>query len=120
MRSIDRDRRAAYIARFLEVVPEEAGGRLTGKNVVVRSEPEAFWPTVTMPTGQADGAYFGVRLDYDRQLTVDDPVFEVGEADVLWVDSSPGDGEPYDHVVKKVARHGDFTVIAAKRVEVRP
>ena len=106
MRSIDRDRRAVHIARFERVVPEEADGRLTGKNIVERSDPEGFLATATMPTGRADGAYFGVKLD-------------VGEADVLWIDSPPDDG-PHDHVVKKVARHGDFTVIAAKRVEVRP
>ena len=119
MRSIDRDRRTVHIARFERVVPEETDGRLTGKNIVERSDPEGFLATATMPTGTADGAYFGVKLDYDRQLTVDDPLFDVGEADVLWIDSPPDDG-PHDHVVKKVARHGDFTVIAAKRVEVRP
>ena len=125
MRNLERDTQAVYVARYQGIVPQEIDGRLTGKNVVTRSEPVAFFPSVSMARGEAQGAYFGVDLDYDRVLTIDDPEFDIGEADVLWIESSPGDPEaegypaPHDHVVRKIARKGSYTVIAAKRVEVR-
>ena len=104
-------------------MPQEIDGKLTGKNLPNRATPVAFRPSVSMARGEAQGAYFGVNLDYDRVLTIDDPAFEVGEADVLWIDAEVGDPEapnPHDYIVKKVARKGDYTVIAVSRVEVRP
>lgn len=122
MRNLQRDTQKVYIARYesMERAVDESG-RLTGKNTVKRSEPVAFWPTVTMATGEAKGAYFGVDLDYDRVLTYDNPSFAVSESDVLWIDANVGDvvnPNPHDHVVKRVSRKGGYTVIAAKRVEV--
>ena len=156
MRSLDRDRQKCFIARFAGMTRQtDAQGRLTGKNVPSYTTPEEFWPTVSPVRGEAYGAYFGQNLDYDLALTVDDPSFEVGEADILWVyaiDGEPGgvvflggrdgldggtfddwaDGDDadggdfpstetraHDYTVKKVARKGGYTVIAAKRVEVR-
>lgn len=75
-----------------------------------------------MARGEARGAYFGVNLDYDKVITIDDSSFAISEADKLWIDVDPGDvsnPNEHDYVVVKVARKGDFTVIAAKHVEVR-
>lgn len=125
MRNLERDTQRVYISRYEGTEAQEVGGRLTGKNIVKRSTPVAFEPSVSMARGEAQGAYFGVDLDYDRVVTIDDPAFEVGEADVLWIEAQPGDPEdegypaPHDHIVKKVGRKGSYTVIAAKRVEVR-
>lgn len=125
MRNLERDTQPVYISRFEDIVAQEVGGKLTGKNVVQRSAPAAFYPSVSMARGEAQGAYFGVNLDYDRVLTIADPSFAAGEADVLWIEADVGDPEdegypnPHDYVVKKVARKGAYTVIAAKRVEVR-
>ena len=126
MRNLERDIQRVFISRFEGMVPEEdLQGRLTGKNIVQMSDPEEFFPSVSMARGEAQGAYFGVNLDYDRVLTYDDPDFEVKEADVLWIDADPGDEKdegypaPHDHIIKKVSHKGDFTVIAAKHVEVR-
>lgn len=157
MRNLDRDRQRCYIARFAGLTREEdEQGRLTGKNTPSFTTPEEFWPTVSPVKGEAYGAYFGQNLDYDLTLTVDDPDFEVGEADILWVyalDGEPGgvtflegrdgldggtfedwdsgddvDGgdfpstetRTHDYIVRKIARKGGYTVIAAKHVEVRP
>ena len=124
MRNLERDTQAVYISRYEDVVAQvDEMGRRTGKNVVKRSTPVAFYPSVSVARGEAQGAYFGVNLDYDRVLTIDDPRFEVSEADVLWIDRPVGDvdePEPHDYVVKKVARKGGYTVIAVSRVEVRP
>ncbi len=122
MRNLERDTQPVYIARFARLEAQEIDGRLTGKNVPVRTAPALFWPSVSMTRGEAQGAYFGVNLDYDRVITIADPGFEASEADVLWIDAEVGDlgnPSPHDHIVKKVARKGGYTVIAAKRVEVR-
>ena len=119
MRNLDRDRQRCLIARFEGLTPQEdSQGRLTGKNVPSFEQPEEFWPTVSPVRGEALGAYFGQNLDYDLTLTVDDPAFAIDEADVLWV-YAPEEG-CHDYAVKRVARKGDYTVIAAKHVEVRP
>lgn len=124
MRNLERDTQAVYISRYEDVVVQvDEVGRRTGKNVVKRSTPVAFHPSVSIARGEAQGAYFGVNLDYDRVLTIDDPGFEVSEADVLWIDKPVGDvdePESHDYIVKKIARKGGYTVIAASRVEVRP
>jgi hypothetical protein len=125
MRNLDRDRQQCHVARFVGMVREEDDrGRLTGKNVPEYEPPEAFLPTVSPIRGEAYGTYFGSDVDYDLTLTVDDPAFRVSETDLLWVyaldgGSFPETGAPeHDYVVKRVARKGGFTVIAAKHVEV--
>ena len=126
MRNLARDTQTVYLSRFGGLVRQtDAQGRLTGKNIPQMSEPEAFSPSVSMARGEAQGAYFGMNLDYDKVLTIDDHDFAVKESDKLWIDASPGDPEDesypneHDYVVMKVAHKGDFTVIAAKHVEVR-
>lgn len=124
MRCLDRDRQRVFIGRFLRTEPVTKDGKLTGRNEPVYEEPAEFWPTVSTVRGEAQGDYFGQRVDYDLTLTIDDSAFEVKEADVLWVDADPGDsdGEGYpashDYIVRRVARKGSYTVIAAKRVDV--
>ena len=124
MRCLDRDRQCVYVGRFVETRPVEQDGKLTGRNRPIYEDPAEFWPTASVVRGEAQGDYFGQRVDYDLTLTIDDPVFSVKEADVLWVDADPGDaaGEdypaPHDYIVRRVARKGDFTVIAAKKVDV--
>lgn len=124
MRNLERDTQEVFISRYEDIVAQvDDEGRRTGKNVVKRSTPVAFHPSVSIARGEAQGAYFGVNLDYDRVLTIDDPAFEVSEADVLWLDKPVGDADnpsPHDYIVKKVARKGSYTVIAVSRVEVRP
>ncbi len=124
MRNLERDTQEVYISRYEGTDAQvDDNGRLTGKNVPQRSKPTAFFPSVSMARGEAQGAYFGLNLDYDRVLTIDDPDFEIGEADVLWIDAEVGDPDapsPHDYIVKKIARKGSYTVVAVSRVEVRP
>lgn len=117
MRCLDRDRRSVHIARFVETAPiKDEQGRFTGRNEVVRSEPDEFLATVSADRGNAQNDYFGQKVDYDRTLTVDDPDFKVGESDVLWIENKTS--QPHDYVVTRVAKQGDYTIIAAKKVDV--
>lgn len=121
MRNLARDTQPVYIARYIGKVMQQVNGKLTGKHIVSYSNPVVFYPSVTMARGQSQGDFFGVNLDYEKVLTIDDPTFAVSETDVLFVDVPAGktfSELPYDYTIKKVARKGDFTVIAIKRVEV--
>ena len=125
MRCLDRDRKLVYVGRYEGTAPVVDGqGRYTGKNVVQRRAPHAFYPTVSPVRGRAEDDYFGQKVEYDLTLTIDDPNIDVLESDTLWVDKRPGDPSsegfplPHDYTVTKVARKGDFTVIAARRVDV--
>lgn len=127
MRCLDRDRCRIFIARYDGTRPiQDERGRYTGRNEVVRTAPTEFWPTVTPVRGRAEDDYFGQKVEYDLGLTIDDPSFQIRESDLLWVDADPGEEgsegypAPYDYTVTKVARKGDFTVIAARRVDVAP
>lgn len=117
MRNLDRDRQKVLIARYSGIAPEVDGdGLYTGRNVPSYSAQSEFWPTRTMARGEAVYDLFGQKLDYDVTLTIDDPSFEVAEADLLWIDDLYAD--MHDHIVRRVGRKGGFTVIAAKKVEV--
>ena len=119
MRCLDRDRRTCWIARYEGMSQAvDSKGRLTGRNAPAYAAPKRFSPTVTAARGQADGDYFGVSVDYDRTLTVDDPDFPVKETDVLYIDSDPrADGARADYRIARIARTSGFTVMAAKRIE---
>lgn len=120
MRNLARDTQTVHISRYEGIVRErDAQGRLTGRNAPQMSEPVPFSPSASMARGEAQGAHFGDELEYDVVLTLDDPGFEASEADVLWVWADP-QSEEHDFAVRKVARKGCFTVIAAKRVVVSP
>ena len=115
MRNLDRDRKRVFVARLggMEMGYDE-DGLPTGETVQTYSEPEPFYPTISMTRGNAVDDMFGNMLEYDRTLTVDDPDFEVSESDILWIDAQPS-GDP-DYSIKAVRRSGSYTVIAVKKV----
>jgi len=162
MRCLDRDRQWVLISRCegaKEVL--DAQGRHTGRYEPIRSRQIPMLVTVSGAKGSAETTVFGQSLDYDRSVLIDDPLFDVDESTVLWVDGDIGaalvdggffdsfpvyetgsdadggtfdeegdevDGgdlsypvfsdTPFDHVVKKVARSSNYTLLAVKHVEV--
>lgn len=116
MRNLAKDTLPVYIGRYEGLEKQQVNGKYTGKVIPKYAEPVLFSPTVTMAQGQSDGDGFGVSLDYDRVMTIDDPNFEVSESDVFWVNKDISDA--YDYTVKRIARKGSYTVIAIKQVEV--
>lgn len=136
MRSLERDKRLVLVSFYVEkraCVDDE--GRLTGRHEVVRTEPMPLLCTVSASKGTAENSAFGIDLDYDRTLVIDDPDYPIDEASVLWIDNVPeqepsagedeafgrdlSGGRPHDYTVTRVARSQNCVAVAAKRVEVR-
>lgn len=77
---------------------------------------------VSPATGSAYVEMFGNDLKYDRVLILDDPDTPIDENSVLFIDKEPcydDNGLPlYDYIVKRVARHLQFAIIAISKAEV--
>lgn len=77
--------------------------------------PTAIRVNVGHNRGKAESQPFGIHLDYDKTIVLDnqsDPGFK--EDTVFWIDSESSD--PYDYVVVKIAKNLHHTTIALRRV----
>jgi len=164
MRCLDRQKQWVLVSRFEKLAPEiDDKGRYTGDYEPVRSRQIPLLVSISSVKGDAENAIFGQSLNYDRVITIDDPDYDLNEADVFWIDGKIRDvllnggyferysvlesgevidggsfddydkGEdfdaggfeypvwtdtPHDHVIKKIARSENFTLVAVERVEV--
>lgn len=136
MRCLERDKQLALIAFFVEKVAcEDDQGRLTGKHEVVRTDPIPYRLSVSASKGSAENSPFGIDLDYDRTVIIEDTTCPVDESSVFWVDNvAVPDGEtgeidegfsadltggkPHDYTVTRVAKSPNCIAVALKRVEV--
>ena len=135
MRCLERDKQLVLISFFIEKKAcEDEQGRLNGKHEVVRTEPIPHYLSVSASKGNADNSPFGIDLDYDKTVIIEDTSCPVDESSVFWVDNvsipEPGDetdkgfnvdyasGKPHDYTVKRVAKYPNCIAVAIKHVEV--
>lgn len=135
MRCLERDKRLVYAAFFVDKKPVvDEQGRLTGRYDVERTEPVPLLLSVSASKGSAENSPFGIDLDYDRTLVVEDLSLPVDESTVFWIDNvfradAPDDevdpgfnrplsDRPHDYTVKRVARTSNSVAVAVKHVEV--
>lgn len=131
MRQLERERRGVWFAAYegkKQLVDDE--GRLTGEWAVSYSKPKLLKATVSPNSGNTWGDGFGIGVDCDRTVTVDDIGTGLDEACILWVDKQPtllDDGSleldeagnpsvPNDYAVSMVAESYNYTAIAIKKV----
>lgn len=135
MRCLERDKQLVLIAFFVEKkAREDEQGRLTGKHEVVRTEPIPYYLSVSASKGNTENSPFGIDLDYDKTVIIEDTSCPVDESSVFWVDNvsipESGDeidegfnvdytgGKPHDYTVKRVAKSPNCIAVAIKHVEV--
>lgn len=137
MRCLERDKQLVLVALFIEKkVCEDEQGRLTGKHEVVRTEPIPLYLSVSASKGNAENNPFGIDLDYDKTVIIEDTSFPVDESAVFWIDNVPAiddmsngeidgaftmdrtGGKPFDYTVKRVAKSPNCIAVAVKHVEV--
>lgn len=117
MRCMDKSRHGVFVSRFEGKRPEtDSQGRLTGRHEMSYTEPVEVLASVSSARGQAQDSMFGLNLDYDRIVAIDDPSFAIDESSRVWIEHAAD--EPFDYAVKCVSRSESYTVVAVKRVEV--
>lgn len=123
MRCLNRNSIGFYYAVYQGSTPvlvkDEYGNEIeTGEYEVSYDEPEYARGNISPAKGAVAVEVFGSAEGYDRVLVVDDPNTPIDEYTVLWVDTDDTD-EPYDYIVRKVARSLNSASIAISKVNVQ-
>lgn len=123
MRCLNRNSIGFYYAVYQGSTPvltkDEYGNEIeTGEYEVSYDEPEYARGNISPAKGAVAVEVFGSTEGYDRVLVVDDPDTPIDEYTVLWVDTDDTD-EPYDYIVRKVARSLNSASIAISKVNVQ-
>ena len=94
-------------------------GYYTGETAVTYSEPVLFESGCISPaTGQSAVEQFGTLEDYDKVIVTGDMSCPIDENSVLWIDADTKD--PYDYIVKRVAKSKNGISIAVRKVKISP
>ena len=123
MRCLNRNSIGFYYAVYQGSTPvlvkDEYGNEIeTGEYEVSYDEPEYARGNISPAKGAVAVEVVGSAEGYDRVLVVDDPDTPIDEYTVLWVDTDDTD-EPYDYIVRKVARSLNSASIAISKVNVQ-
>ena len=118
MRCAWRNRRKFWYAQYEGEEYIYDGDYNTGEKTTRISEPIMFEANISPATGAAYVKMFGNSLQYDKVIITDDQDIPINENSVLFVDKFPERENPVpDYIVKRVARHLQFAVIAISRIE---
>ena len=121
MRCARINQRRIYYANYDGLRPLlDEGGFDTGEKVPSYTQPVEIRANVSPATGDVGVEYFGNELTYDRVVIIDDPNTPINEQSVMVIDR-PLEFDrsrtlKFDYVVKRVARHLQFAVIAVSKV----
>lgn len=132
MRQLQRERRDVWFARYEGKEPiVDNDGFLTGEYRLSYGKPFKLRPTASPRRGNTWGDGFGIGVDCDRTIVLNEVGTGIDESCVCWVDKAPlldedglievddtGDmAVPNDYRVVMVAESYNFTSIAIKKVE---
>lgn len=126
MRCLNRNKVPFWYALYVTEKPlYDEDGFKTSESEIIYSNPVAEKGNVRANTGAAAVRAFGLDLNYDRVIELDNPSHPIKETSVLWIDTPPvlnEDGTtdtPFDYVVKKIAPSLNSLLIAVSKVNVR-
>ena len=118
MRTLQRNKRDVWYSLYQgETELTDAEGKFTGETAVTYAKPVKIRANVSPATGYSNAEIFGNLTDYDRVIVTDEVDIPVDENSVIWLDSSPTDGE-YNFLVRRVARSFNSVSIAVRKVDV--
>lgn len=108
MRQLKRNKQRFYYALtdsedMIEEILDESG-QGTGEYAPKRLDPIEAWGNVSVPTGFANIEKFGNIVSYDIVITMEDKDTPINENSVLWVYTNPNEDDPWDFMVRRVAR----------------
>lgn len=118
MRTLKRNKRPVAYA-FYDGVQEltDEYGNYTGEYDVSYTEPVKTKMNVSGGRGQADIALFGLTQTFGRTATTEDLETPFNEETVMWIETDPDLGEPFDYRVVAVSRTINQVVLALSEVE---
>ena len=118
MRTLKRNKRPVAFA-FYDGVQEltDEYGNYTGEYDVSYTEPVKTKMNVSGGRGQADIALFGLTQTFGRTATTEDLDTPFNEETVMWIETDPDKGEPFDYRVVAVSRTINQVVLALSEVE---
>lgn len=125
MRLLDRNKRPFYYALYLggEMI-RNSEGKLTGERGKEYGTPVKVYANITFAnrsglasaaSGLATASAFGVNLDYDKVIQIEDTDCPIEETSILWIDETDTT-KPNDYVVKRKAVSLTHTTLAVKKV----
>lgn len=116
MRCLKRNKRPFYFAPYLR--KEKYGHTYR----LIYGDAVRLMGNISASKGTAETEQFGINLDYDKVIVLDDPECPIKENSILFINIEPnrnGEGDYiYDYIVKKVAPSLNSVSIAIKRVDV--
>lgn len=125
MRLLDRNKRPFYYALYTgETMLQNASGKYTGEREKTYGTPVKMYANISFAkksglasssTGMATATAFGVNLDYDKIIQIEDTNCPIEETSILWVDEKNTD-MPNDYIVKRKAVSLTHTTLAVKKV----
>lgn len=113
MRSLEINKRTFWYALYLGSKPLcDSDGNYTGERSILRTEPRKYRANVSPPVttnisrsvSTSKPGDYGNVIDYDKVIVTSDMSCPIDEGAVLWIDNAPGDGVPYDYVVRRVLK----------------
>ena len=132
MRQLEREKRGVWFAPYegKQMLLDE-DGRMTGEWRVSYGKPVFHTCTVSPRSGNTWGDGFGIGVDCDRTVVIDQIGTGITETYIAWIDAKPqldADGNlvlddeslpiiPNDYSVVMVGESYNFTSIAIKKVE---
>lgn len=118
MRTLKRNKRPVAFA-FYDGVQEltDEHGNYTGEYDVSYTEPVKTKMNVSGGRGQADIALFGLTQTFGRTATTEDLETPFNTETVMWIETDPDKGEPFDYRVVAVSRTINQVVLALSEVE---
>ncbi len=115
MRCMQRNKKTFYYANYVEKneIFDEYGNR-TGEYQIEYSEPVKAYGNISPAQGSTAIELFGHIENYDKVIVMDDTNIEIHS--ILWIDVQPD--EPYNYIVKKIAKSLNSVSIAVQKVDV--
>ena len=118
MRCLKRNKTEFAYSNYLGKELIEVDGVKTGEYKLNYSDPITIKGYISRATGNNATDLFGIDVNYDKSITIDNPSLNISEDSVLWVDERDTT-KPYDYVVKRISKSLNYLTIAIKKVEVK-
>lgn len=125
MRLLDRNKRPFYYALYTGgSMLQNSEGKLTGEHGKEYGPPVKAYANIMFAkrsglsaasVGMATAAAFGVNLDYDKIIQIENTDCPIDESSILWVDETDTT-KPNDYVVKRKATALTHITLAVKKV----